>query len=206
MKGGILLVVLLVALAFGGSAFASGGDKPKPGGGDKPKPPGGGDKPKPPGGGGKKKPTKPPGAQNIDDDDWIAMIPDWFNQDGNSFWVDPECRFVLEGDWFETRSKGWPISAVSEPTLAETLAAPASGGPQWNSVYGFVDYLIDYEGYETPDAIALRVLQDANPLCADIPPAQRSQGLAFWFKSFRDRIAPYVYDSIGGINFGDDNA
>jgi hypothetical protein len=205
MKGGILILVLLVALAFGGSAFASGGDKPKPGGGDKPKPPGGGDKPKPPSGG-KKKPAKPPGAQNIDDDDWIAMIPDWFDQNGNSFWVDPECRFVLEGDAFETMSKGQPVSAVAEPTLAETLAAPGSGGPKYNSVYGFIDYLIDYEGFDTPEEITLRVLQEGNALCADIPPAQRSQGLAFWFNSFRDRITPYVYDTLGGINFGGNNS
>lgn len=205
MKAGILIAVLVLALMFGGSAFA--GDKPKPG--DEPgKPkPGGGDKPKP--GGGKRPGGKPkPDAPGMPDD---VVIPDWFDADGNSFWVDPDCRFVLEGDAFEPLSKGretrsnpdGSVNAASEPTLAETLSY-RDGVIAVNSVYGFVDYLIDYEGMDNPDEIALRVLQEGNALCADIPAAQRSEGIRFWLADFSDRISQWVYESVGGIPFGGD--
>jgi len=185
IAGGVA-ALLLVGLGVGG--FGTGelpGGGTKPGGGTTPKP-GGGSKPKP--GGGTPKPggtlPKPTAGRVFG----TGTGPLGWDATGNGFWISPDCDLVLEGEQFEPASRGVKtIWAESEPTLAETLAKPG------NSVYGFVDYLKDYRGFQTAEEIAIEIMREANPLCADVFPDQAPAALQDWFDSFVERISEWVY-------------
>ena len=129
-------------------------------------------------------------------------MPDDFDWDGNQIWIAPNCDTVAEGVLFETGHLD-TSNALEAPSLMETLqlrSAPDVPEPD-NSVYGFVDHLMSLEGFDSAEGIALRVMQEANALCADIPMENWPEPLNEWFESFVERIQPWVSDNLGGIGF-----
>jgi hypothetical protein len=186
----------------GGAGGGGGGGTGKPGGGGGGLPGKPGTKPDP-------KPTPKPKPTTKPTTKPTAIywgtkreVPSWFED--NSLWVSPDCETVMEGRLFEAYStgavlradgtigQGKTVSSIPEPTLVDTLAAAPDNG-----VYGFAAYLIEHEGFTDPEEIALRVLIEANALCADIPPEQWPQGLEDWFFSLVERIEPWVADETG---------
>ena len=182
MKGGAIVLVLLVLL-FGGSAFAGGGGKGKGGGGG--------------GGGGGRKPK--PGAADDEEEKirptpfrggrvWgdTRKVPASWRGDWNDFWISPDCDVVAEGAKFLPESGNfW---AEPEPTLVETLAVKLGGGVDPNTAWGFIDYLTDIEGLGAAEPVAHRIVQEAAPICADVPMQQWPRELASWFDDFVMRI------------------
>jgi hypothetical protein len=92
------------------------------------------------------------------------------------------------------------FEAAEGSTLSETLNGTQYG--KKNSVWGFIDYLIDWEGYVDPQEIALRIVMEENALCRDLGPDYWPTPLASWFDDFVSRITPGVIERTGGIQFG----
>jgi hypothetical protein len=145
-------------------------------------------KPKP-----KPKPTIPKPAPSGGRTFGTGTPPAGWNAQGNGFFISPDCDFILEGKLFEPGANASYVSAISQPTLSETLAESPD-----NSVYGYIDYLVDFEGYQGAEEIALQVMREGNSLCADVPIDQWPPALAAWFDSFVDRIEPWVYGATIG--------
>ena len=129
-----------------------------------------------------------------------GAVPDDFGWETNEFWISPDCDTVVEGWLFETNSwQEWgEVSALEAPTLRETLAIAPD-----NSVYGFIDYIMTYESFGSPEEVALRIMQETNALCADIPVHNWSLEVSEWFNDFVERIRPWVEENIGAIEFGE---
>lgn len=190
--GGIVAGVLAGVLVFGGIAFAANAASsraPRP---DKPYKTGPGGKGRVFGGGGGGGGGlfgggggTPPG------------IPEDFDFGGNGLWISTDCEWVVEGNRFWQEGQ---VNAEERPTLDATLAIDD------NSVLGFVDYLINDQGYQQPEEIAWKILVEASPLCADLDPEQWGEGLAQWFQNFVARLTPYVEEALGGIGSFDPNA
>jgi hypothetical protein len=132
-----------------------------------------------------------------------GAVPEDFDWDSNMFWISPDCDTVVEGYLFETASWQDSLNAIEAPTLMETLAAETYPGmdPPDNTVYGFIDYIMTYEGYDSAEGVALRVVQEANALCADVPMDNWPEELSEWFASFVERIGPWVDNNLGEIGF-----
>lgn len=179
-----------------------GRDVPKPTGPDKPTTPDKPDKPKPTPTPDKPKPGIPKGVRTFGD---VTVLPAWFKAEGNSFWISPGCDQIAEGAQFLplfTKDTGYGFYAIEEPTLAETLATPTYESVKVNTAYGFVDFLMNVEGYVDAEAIAFRFIQEAAPMCADVPMAQWPAPLAAWHDDFAHRIQGWVNENNGGIDFG----
>ncbi len=117
-----------------------------------------------------------------------------FDWSGNGFYIDPNCRFVLEGDQFWPDAAAFSVMAIEKPTLGQTLAI------EGNSVLGFVDYLINEEGEDDPLEIVWRVVEEASPMCAAVEPEQWSAPMQAWFNDFLDRVTDHAEEA--GIDFG----
>lgn len=193
-KGGIIAGVLAGLVVFGGIAAvasAAGGRTKRP---EKPGPqtgPGGKGKIFGGGGGG--------GGGGLFGGGGGAKLPPGLPADfdfgGNDLWVSPDCEWVVEGNRFWQTNK---VNAEEAPTLEAVLAIDDNG------VNGFIDYLINDQGFRSPEEITWRILQEASPLCADLDPEQWGEGLAQWFENFVARIVPYVEETTGGIGFDDE--
>jgi hypothetical protein len=168
-----------------------------------------GNGPSGPGPGKPKKPGKPgvpgqpgePGQPGAPDPDrryrWgDGLFPEDWDFDSNGFWISPDCDYVLEGWYFETYSWQKTISAIEASTLYGTLQEAPD-----NSVYGYLAYLINEEGVDTPPQLAIRVMQEASPMCVEVFADQDLEdwppGLAEWFESFVERITPWVVEETG---------
>lgn len=218
------LGVAALLLLFGGSSSGGGGggggsDTPTGpgGGGDKPTPakptpskPTGPTKPKP-------KPVTPtngpkPKGRGYGGGKWgTGTVPANFDWDGNQLWISPSCDTVAEGARFMPIAGRMSISDENTPTLQAALAlrsppnAPASNKAAMNQVYGFIDYLLDTEGYDQPEDVVARIFSDASPMCAAVDPTQWGPALVEWYQSFSDRAAEYVESEMTGIPFEPSN-
>lgn len=121
-----------------------------------------------------------------------------FDFAGNGLWISPDCDVVFEGETFWPKTSSY--SAIEAPTLAGVLAI------EGNSVIGYVDVLIDQQGFTDPVEIAAQILREASPLCADVDPNLWGAGLRDWFNDFVERLIPLVDESVNGIEFGEDDA
>lgn len=172
MRGfGIGVILLLAVALFSGSASADD-RKNRPKVDPKPGPGGGGKVWRLPGSGG--------GA--------LPSVEE-FDYAGNGLFIDPDCQYAIEGNRF------WPsaefgLNAIEAPSLAQTLSIPD------NSVVGFIDYLINVEGFQQPYDVAGRILAEAAPMCASLPDDQWGDGLFAWYGSLVERITRYMEETI----------
>ena len=118
---------------------------------------------------------------------------------------EPDSPYIVEGNKFEPLSLGsFDYSAIEADTLKETLAIPG------NSVYGYIDYLMDVGGMDDAKEIATQIAKEA---MADTdlhiwykgPGAfGEADSFVFFVEEWRDslaaRISSYVAEA-GGIPF-----
>jgi hypothetical protein len=216
MGTGVAVVVIGILALFlgGGSGGGTTVDPNKPGpklppkdGPVKPpvKPPVG--PPKPPGGGGKVVP--PHKGRGFGGGKWgTGAVPASFNPNGNLLWISPDCDTVAEGAWFMP-TLVQAITGNNIDTMDAHLALrspPGSSDPRaQNGIYGFIDYLINDQGYEQPEDVTARIFSEASPMCAAVDPSQWGPALAEWYQEFAGRVAEYVESEMTGIPFGPDN-
>lgn len=193
MGTAIVAIVVLALLLGGGGGKGTGGKELPPGDPKDPPPKPDPDKPKPTTDPKTPKPKKVP-AKGFGDP---KTLPDWFDPEGNSFWISPDCSYVAEGKNFLPFTPN--VLAEQQPTLAETLAVKRNG--KQNTAWGFIDYLVDVDGYTAAPAITARILQEANTLCADLLYEQWPAGLKAWAEDFQNRIVSHVEALVYG---GDD--
>lgn len=139
----------------------------------------------------------PPGGGRPDAGAPKAQWP-VFPWDGNALWISPDCDVVFEAEGFW--NDGVNVAAIEAPTLGAVLAEPG------NSVAGYVDFLINEQGFTDPVDIAAQILREASPLCADVDPDQWGRGLIAWYNDLVERLIPYVERELGGIPFGEGDA
>lgn len=197
MGTGIVIAVIALAFLFGKGPGTGNNelpgtdpkDPPPPPDPDKPTDP---TKPKPTPDGPKPKPKVP--AKGFGDP---KTLPTWFDPAGNDFWISPDCSYVAEGALFLPFTAN--VLAEQQPSLAETLGVERNG--RKNTVWGFIDFLIEVDGYTAAPAITYRILQEANALCGDLPYEQWPAGLKAWAEDFEKRIVSHVEALVYG---GDD--
>ncbi len=103
----------------------------------------------------------------------------------------PNCGAVIEGRFFEPASLNLPIDAIEPPVLDPSLQQTLDIDPQ-NSVYGFIDYLINVEGINDAWEITEKIMAQVG--C----PGEVLESA--WGTSLALRISPWV-ESAGGISF-----
>lgn len=192
LVGGALATAAVGAIVFvarkaSGKSPADKYDPYKRGGLDRPKT----FKPASPKGGGKiwmNPKDYPPGKKKP------APPADW-DFGGNRIWISPDCNYVVEGNRFMPLDD-FDINAESPTKAGATLdeALDLYGGD--NSVWGYVDYLVegnDEAGikgiYNDPVHVAWHILRDAAPACNEIDAEKYwGDGLYFWFQSLLERL------------------
>lgn len=110
----------------------------------------------------------------------------------NKIWANPDCTMIVEGAFFEPLTLGLPLTAIEADTLAGTLAADPE-----NSVYGYIDYLMDTRGLQDTWEIVDAIARNVGLECVNAPPGSLAHA---WQQSLASRIAEYVEDN-GGIPF-----
>lgn len=122
-------------------------------------------------------------------------VDDFFcaHQKPNWIWLAPDCSKVVEGPYFEPLSLGLQLDAQVASTHGKTLDLSPT-----NSVYGYVDYLLEHQTLDALE-VAERV---AKQLGCPVTWAQDDpgQGIKRWIFDFAGRINTYVAES-GGIYF-----
>lgn len=135
-------------------------------------------------------------------------LPEEFDYGGNGIYIDPDFRYVIEGNRF------WPsdefaINAIEYPTLEEVLAEDD------NSVVGLIDYLMNEGGIDQPEGIAWAVLEHAHRMSnpeAMIGPVALEEteywgdGLINWYDNFLERVVAYVDEGSIGLDEPEDVA
>lgn len=111
-----------------------------------------------------------------------------FAWDTNAVFIDPECRFVFEGEFF------FPANWASVDTWAEeadTVEATLAIRPE-NTVIGYIDYVADTLGVTDPLEVTRRIFAEIAPSCDSVPDSEWSPGLRAWYTSLAGRVAAYI--------------
>lgn len=191
---GAALLVLVFALGGEGGKKTNGNGpkKPVPPGGGKPKP---GDKPVP----GKTNPGhKPKGGGHGGGQYGSGDIPLDFDWEGNQLFIGTDCDVVAEAKQFMPSPEGG-VNACEYDNLAATLEDPDNQCPPQgtNTVYGYIDFMIDQLGMDDPIAIATQILVEAAPFCADLPEQLWPEPLVDWWNGFVERVVDYHEEATG---------
>jgi hypothetical protein len=121
------------------------------------------------------------------------------------YWEDPvngtitrSSGGIIEGPKFEPLSLGsFDVSAIEAPSLKATLDIPG------NSVYGYIDYLMNVGGWNDTQAIAEQITIEVYEMNVG-PVDQAVEGTFMFFErwgaNLAARISPYVVEH-GGIPF-----
>lgn len=121
-------------------------------------------------------------------------LPADFDYAGNGIFVDLNCEYVIEGNLF------WPSGGgtiFAEPGETLEINTKLQGGK--NSVIGYIDHLVNVEGFsgDDPEGIAWTVLEAASPMCVSVDPSQWGAGLINWYENFLSRVIDYLEFGIG---------
>lgn len=176
--GPVIAAVAVVGLLFWGSSALAATDVPI--------------KPWMPGPGGKGKIYTGGGGRGGKGGELPKNLPTTFDYGGNGLYIDPNCEYVIEGNFF------WPANP-DKAYEAETLEAVMGLHPE-NTILGYVDYLTNTLDYKQPEQVAWKILEEASPMCAAVDPSQWGRGLQAWYDTFVARLSEYMEDY--GISFG----
>lgn len=106
-----------------------------------------------------------------------ATAPAGWNPEDNGIYIDPQCRYVLEGRGF------LPDGGITGEIMFNTLLDNLAEG---NSAWAFV-WRMDQIG-RTPDAIANEIFRQVSPLCFDAGPDGWSPAVTRWYQTLATRI------------------
>ena len=141
--------------------------------------------------------TPPPGASYLVPEDWDPI---------RGLWISPDCQMVVEAPgWFCGSSGageaevanapgGFVCEAVEEQTLIDTMAIPNNGAS------GYIASMV-LAGYQ-PEEIAIAIVAETSPLCADVSVDQWGAGLIAWYESLLARVIEMWEEERGVIFFG----